>query len=69
MQSPRRSVRGVRQQAGPRRAISDSENHPAQPTMNAKEEGGRKFTVLRVELRSEIGPWLVHRRLNYHVFH
>jgi hypothetical protein len=27
-----------------------------------KEEGGKKFTVFRVEFRSEIGPWLVYRR-------
>mmetsp|Transcript_46755 Transcript_46755/g.97849 ORF Transcript_46755/g.97849 Transcript_46755/m.97849 type:complete len:326 (-) Transcript_46755:27-1004(-) len=34
---------------------------------DTKEEGGRKFTVFRVELRSEIGPWLVQRR--YKQFH
>jgi hypothetical protein len=30
----------------------------------SREEGGKKFTVFKVELRSDIGPWVVHRR--YH---
>ncbi|EKX43523.1 hypothetical protein GUITHDRAFT_175447 [Guillardia theta CCMP2712] len=32
-----------------------------------REEGGKKFTVYKVELRSEIGPWVVWRR--YRQFH
>lgn len=26
-----------------------------------RDEGGKKFTVFKVELRSDIGPWIVYR--------